>query len=181
MIQTSTAERPIDAPPSNYYRQPFLASHKAVAACTREFVRLCREVLDGVEALPGATPEEKAVVRQSPDRCIVQLGPVALTLAWLRGTHDSVAMGELLVIVWRGSVAPRTKHQPERRVTGPVPLAATSLWEQVLTPMAESEASWAWQPRGTEVAGCSSSELATRCVGRLSVAYLEGREVPPSQ
>lgn len=180
MIQTSAAERPIDAPPSNYYRQPFLASHKAVAACTREFVRLCREVLDGVQALPSATPEEKAVIRQSPDRCIVQLGPVALTVAWLRGTHDSVAMGELLVIVWRGSVAPRTKHQPERRATGPAPLAATSLWEEVLTPVAENEASWGWQPRGTESGQCSSSELATRCLERLNAAYVEGREPLPS-
>jgi hypothetical protein len=176
MIQTSSAERPIDAPTNNYFRQPFLGSHKALAACTREFVRLSREIVDGVEGLPSAAAEEKAVIRQSPDRCIVQLGPVALTLAWLRSTHDSVAMGELLVIVWRGSVAPRTKHQPERPVKGPAPLAATALWEQVLTPAGDSEASWAWQPRGSEVGGCSSSELAARCVEQLRVAYLDGRE-----
>jgi hypothetical protein len=175
MIQTASAERAVDAPPNNYYRQPFLASHKAVAACTREFVRLCREALDGIAALTGAAADEKAVVRQSPDRCIVQLGPVALTLAWLRGTHDSVEMGELLVIVWRGAVAPRTKHQPERPVTGPAPLAATALWEQVLAAVGDSEASWGWQPRGTELEPCSSSELAARCVERLSVAYSESQ------
>src|SRR5687768_12020936 len=177
MMRTESAERPIDAPQSNYYRQPFLTSHKALAACAREFARLSREVVDGVAALPGTPAEEKAVVRQSPDRCIVQLGPVALTLAWLRSTHDSVATGELLVIAWRGAVAPRTKnHQPERPVTGPAPLAATALWEQVLTPVGDSEASWAWQPRGTEVGQCSSSELAARCVEQLRVAYEEGRE-----
>jgi hypothetical protein len=176
MIGSSSAEHPGDARQNNYYRQPFLASHKALAACTREFVRLSREVLDGVAALASPTAEEKAVVRQSPERCIIQLGPVALTLAWLRSTHDSVATGELLVIVWRGAVAPRTRHQPERPVTGPAPLAATALWEQVLTAVGDSEASWAWQPRGAEVGQCSSSELATRCVERLRVAYLETRE-----
>jgi hypothetical protein len=176
MIPTSSAERSAEPPHNNYFRQPFLGSHKAVAACSREFVRLSREVLEGVSALPGAAADEKAVVRQSPDRCIVQLGPVALTLGWLRSTHDSVATGELLVIVWRGAVAPRTRHQPERPVTGPAPLAATALWEQVLTPVGDSEASWAWQPRGTEVGRCSSSELALRCVEQLRVAYVESHE-----
>lgn len=176
MFGSSPAEQPADAPHSAFYRQPFLASHKAVAACTREFVRLGREVVDGVAALPGPAAEEKAVIRQSPERCIVQLGPVALTLAWLRSTHDSIAMGELLVIVWRGSVAPRTKHQPERPVAGPAPLGATPLWEQVLTPAGDSEATWAWQARATDVGRCSSSQLATRCVEQLHVAYLESRE-----
>jgi hypothetical protein len=172
MIATSFAERRVDAGTNNYQR-PFLASHKAVAACAREFVRLSREIVDGVAALPAAMAEEKAVVRQSPERCIVQLGPVALTLAWLRSTNDSIATGELLVIVWRGAVAPRTRHQPERPVTGPAPLAATALWEQVLTPVADSEASWTWQPRGSEIGQCSSSELALRCVDQLGVAYQE--------
>lgn len=178
MIGSPSAEHAADARQNNnYYRQPFLASHKALAACTREFVRLSREVADGVAALPGATAEEKAVVRQSPDRCIVQLGPVAVTLAWLRSTHDSVARGELLVIVWRGAVAPRARHhQPERPVTGPAPLAATPLWEQVLTAVGDSEASWGWEPRGTEMGRCSSSELAARCVEQVRVAYLDSRE-----
>jgi hypothetical protein len=176
MFGNSPAENPANGLHDTFYRQPFLASHKAVAACTREFVRLGREVLDGVAALPGAAAEEKAVVRQSPERCILQLGPVALTLAWLRSTHDSVAMGELLVIVWRGAVAPRTKHQPERPVAGPAPLGATPLWEQVLTPVGDSEATWAWQPRGTEIGRCSSSVLAARCVEQLQAAYLESRE-----
>ena len=159
-----------------YSRQPFLATHRALAACVREFGRLSDEVVEGVLALPHANGEHKATARQSPGRCIVQLGPVALTIAWLRGAHDSVATGELLVIVWRGAVAPRQHGQPERPLVGRAPLAATPLWEQVLTAVADSEASWAWQPRDTGVAGCSSTELAARCVERLRVAYLETGE-----
>jgi hypothetical protein len=103
----------------------------------------------------------------------VQLGPVALTLAWLRSSHDSVAAGELLVIVWRGVVAPRMRHEPERPATRPAPLPATPLWEQVLTVIADSEETWAWQPHDTKIKPCSSTELAARCVERLRVAYLE--------
>ena len=45
------------------------------------------------------------VVRRSPARCLVQLGPVALTVAWLQRAQGTVADGELLVVVWRGEVA----------------------------------------------------------------------------
>jgi hypothetical protein len=159
-----------------YSRQPFLSTHRAVAACAREFGRLSDEVVEGVTALPSANPEHKATARQSPGRCIVQLGPVALTIAWLRGTHDSIVTGELLVIVWRGSVAPRQQHHPERPVAGRAPLPATPLWEQVLTPLADNEASWIWQSRDPEVGACSSTQLATRCVERLRVAYGETGE-----
>ena len=173
MFGSSSAHRLVDDRPGRH-GHPFLASHRAFAACTREFARLSDEVSRLVATLAGATAEEKATVRRSPDRCIVQLGPVALTIAWLRGNHDSVAAGELLVIVWRGAVAPRTRHEPERPAAGPAPLGATPLWEQVLTAVGDSEEAWAWQPHGAdEIAGCSSNDLAVRCVGRLRAAYLE--------
>jgi hypothetical protein len=171
----SSARRLIDDR-YDHERQPFLASHRALAACTREFARLSDEVLHGLAESPGANVEDRVVVRRSPDRCIVQLGPVALTMAWLRNAHDSVATGELLVIVWRGVVAPRQRYEPERPLRGPAPLGATLLWQEVLAAVAESEASWGWQPLDTEVGPCSSTELAARCVQRLRVAYLEGRD-----
>jgi hypothetical protein len=157
--------------------QPFLASHRALGVCTRELARLADEVVRGVAALSGAGPAEVATVRRSPDRCIVQLGPVALTIAWLRGNHDAVAAGELLVIVWRGAVAPRTRLQPERPAMGPPPLGATPLWEQVLIAVGDSEETWGWQAHDEPIGRCSSAELAARCVGRLRAAYRE-REVP---
>ena len=177
MFGSSSAQRLADDRPGRY-GQPFLASHRAFAACTRELGRLSDEVLRLVAALGDAAPEEKATVRRSPDRCIVQLGPVALTIGWLRGSHAAVAAGELLVIVWRGAVAPRTRHQPERPAAGPAPLGATPLWEQVLTAAGDNEETWAWEPHDNNGTGrCTSPELAARCVGRLRAAYLE-REVP---
>jgi hypothetical protein len=146
--------------------------------CTRELARLSDEVVRGVAALSGTPVEHKAVVRQWPDRCIVQLGPVALTLAWLRSSHDSVATGELLAIVWRGAVAPRRTYAPERPDKRPAPLPATALWEQVLTAVGDSEAEWRWQPHHAAAGRCSSTELAASCVERLRVAYLESGEPP---
>ena len=146
--------------------------------CTRELARLSDDIVRGVAALSGTTVEHKAVVRQWPDRCIVQLGPVALTLAWLRSSHDSVATGELLAIVWRGAVAPRRTYEPERPDKRPAPLPATPLWEQVLTAVGDSEASWGWLPHHAAAGRCSSTELAASCVERLRVAYLESGESP---
>jgi hypothetical protein len=162
------------------YRQSFLDSHRALSACARELTRLTEEIAVGVEALSDVAVDHKAVVRQSPDRCIVQLGPVALTLAWLRGGLESVAAGELLVIVWRGAVAPRTQHQPERPSARRLPLPATPLWEQVLTAVADNESSWGWQSIRADVGPYSSSELAARCVERLRAAYVASGDAEPS-
>jgi hypothetical protein len=179
MAERSSADRHVDGRRGDR-GEAFLASHRALAACSRELARLTDEVLLGVEALPEAAAQKEPTVRRSPDRCIVQFGPVALTLAWLRSSLDSVASGELLVMVWRGVVAPRQKHQPERPPRGPAPIGATLLWEQVLTAVAESETSWAWQPREADVGPCSSTELATRCVERLRAAYLESGIAAPT-
>src|SRR3712207_5583806 len=81
-------------------RPGFLASHRALAVCTREVSKLSDAIVDGVEALAARGLVEKPVAKVSPGRTIIQLGPVALTIAWLRSTLDTVADGQLLAIVW---------------------------------------------------------------------------------
>jgi hypothetical protein len=147
----------------------FLSSHRAVAACAREFTRLADDVIERVSALAAALGADKAVVRQSPARCIVQLGPVALTLTWLRKTLDSVADGELLVIGWQGAVAPRALATPERGLLR-TPSPATALWEDLLVAVADNEASWLWRRSGASN-GFQSSTLAEDWVDRLRLAY----------
>ena len=165
-------------------RPSFIGSHRALAGCTREFVRLTNEVAVGLTALHVAGELEKALVVQSPGRCIVQLGPVALTIAWLRSRLDVVADGELLVVVWHGNVAPPAARFRERVMKGPTSPAASgptaeSLWEEVFTVRAESEQSWQWQPSKASIAAdaastsYSSPELAARSVERLRVAYAQ--------
>ena len=159
-------------------QQSFLASHRAVAACQRELGRLADRLTEQLAepSLTDALTDDDAtpVVRLSPDRCIVQLGPVALSLGWLKGSTDPIAGGELLVILWRGAVASRAPHVPERRGADREP-SATPLWERVLVPVAEDEATWRWQTQGGDSSRCSSPELALHCTERLREAYLQSR------
>lgn len=164
-------------------RPSFVASHRALAVCTREFGRLANEVTLGLTALHVAGELEKAIVVQSPGRCMVQVGPVALTMTWLRSRLDVVADGELLVVVWHGAVAPPAARFRERVLKGPTATGAgptaEALWEEVLTVDADSEESWRWQPTGASAApdvprtSYTSTMLAARGVERLRLAYAE--------
>lgn len=155
-------------------RERFLGSHRALAACAREFTRLASSVTSRVELLRSQTGDGKPTIKLSPERCIVQLGPVALTVAWLRATLDSVADGRLLVIVWDGTVATRPASSPERLAApnGP-PRTASPVWEEVLVAAATGEGSWRWEVENDATRGYDSPELADRCVERLREALEE--------
>lgn len=170
MTASSLAERLANRDDSPDPRS-FLASHRAATACKHELEQLTDAVQRDLAALPRAEEEPQPVVRLSPGRCIVQLGPVALTLAWLRGANDSVADGELMVIVWRGAVATRGAVQPERPHAQRAP-SATALWEDVFVAVADNEASWTWQSRDAAAPGCTSLALAADCVERLYRAHV---------
>ena len=103
------AERRADAR-IDEVRTNFITSHRATAACARELARLHDAIADGLEtwgvgtasAGDDASLADAPVVRRTPARCLVQVGPVALTVAWLQRAQGTVADGELLVVVWRG-------------------------------------------------------------------------------
>jgi hypothetical protein len=102
----------------------------------------------------------------------VQVGPVALTFAWLRGTADDIGSGELLVIVWHGIAAPRRNHQFERVLRTPIPQTAAELWEQVFQPGTVGPDRWQWRTRDEEPTGeFTAPTLAAHCVGQLRDAY----------
>jgi hypothetical protein len=173
---TSTAAR--DGHP------PYLTSHRATAACARELSRLHDAIAEDLDAWRSslADPADGAngrvpdapVIRRSPARCLVQLGPVALTVAWLQRAQGTAADGELLVVVWHGAVASHTPSGFERARDRVGPRSAVALWEIVLTVAGDRETGLAWTP---SPAGAddpmSSSALARRCVERLGAAYLE--------
>lgn len=162
-------------------RPSFLASHRALSICTRQLNQLADSVVRSVAALSNAGVVQKSKERLSPGRYIVQLGPVALTIAWLCRSMDSVADGDLLVIVWRGAVAPRGEHLPERMTKQHAPIAVTALWEEVFVAAGTDEATWGWQPKSAGAGSFSSVELAEHCVERLRAAYeacrIEGEAV----
>ena len=153
----------------------YTSSFRANAACARELARLYDEIaesLTDVHIAADAKITEEPVVRRSPARCLVQLGPVALTVAWLQRAQGTVADGELLVVVWRGEVAVRTPQGFERAHQHSGATSATALWETVLTVSAQSETQWGWAPAAGGEA-VSSAALARRCVDRLRAAHAE--------
>jgi hypothetical protein len=81
-----------------------------------------------------------------------------------------VADGELLVILWRGTVAPSQRHRPERS-EGASPSPASALWEVVFTAEATCEADWMWRSREVVAERYSSSHLAGLIVDRLRIAH----------
>lgn len=154
----------------------FTSSYRANAACARELARLHDEIeaaLAGTAVPADAKAPEEPVVRRSPARCLVQLGPVALTLAWLQRAQGTVADGELLVVVWRGEVAVRTPQGFERAHQRSGSSSATSLWESVLVVSAKNETEWGWVPAKGEGEALSSAALAHHCVERLRAAHTE--------
>jgi len=169
MTASNLAER-LTSSASHLSQDAFLSSHRANAACRRELDRLHAEVGRQLEELTAAGNAERVEVRASPDRWIVQLGPVALTIAWLLGARDAIAEGELLAIVWRGIPGQKRSQLPERLGVTPPP-SASALWEQVLVPVAPDEATWGWLERGAGTDVRSSADIAAQCVARLQTAY----------
>ena len=159
-------------------RPAFLATHRALAVCAREVARLVEAVRQGAVALTAHSAADKLDVRLAPDRCVVQLGPVALTVAWLRSTLDTAERGELLVIVWRGNVARRGAYrEPERQLTSA--RTATATWEKTYVAAATDEATWRWLAAPELETGYSSDELAAQCVTRLRDEYDACRSALP--
>jgi hypothetical protein len=164
-----------DGPKLDAHAQ-YTGSYRANAACVRELARLHEEIvasLTDARVLADANVSAEPVVRRSPARCLVQLGPVALTVAWLQRAQGTVADGELLVVVWRGEVAVRTPQGFERAHQRSGASSATALWESVLVVSAKSEADWEWAPAGDKGDALSSAALAHLCVDHLRAAHAE--------
>jgi hypothetical protein len=150
-------------------RERFLTSHRAIAACAREFGRVAQEVAAQAGALRQELMiEEEPEIRLTPERCIVQVGPVALTIAWLRGPLDSLADGRLLIIAWRGTIARRRFSElPVRRSDSPAAETAKNVWEEVFVVSAENEAMWTWQCEADASRRYDSAALAARSIDQL--------------
>jgi hypothetical protein len=127
-------------------REDFLDSHRALAVCAREFDRLADDISKRVVDLEDEAKGLKAEVRRSPGRCIVQLGPVALTISWLRTRAETVSQGRLLIVEWNGTVG---ANGAQEYVNGVPTIAVTQtakvVRESVFIPDAMDEKSWTWR------------------------------------
>ena len=130
-------------------REDFLDSHRALAVCAREFDRLADDIAKRVLNLQDEAKGLKADVRRSPGRCIVQLGPVALTISWLRTRAETVSQGRLLIVEWNGTVGANGAQEYVNGVpTVAVTQTAKVVRETVFLPDASDEKSWTWRREG---------------------------------
>lgn len=130
-------------------REDFLDSHRALAVCAREFDRLADDIAKRVLNLQDEEKGLKCDVRRSPGRCIVQLGPVALTISWLRTRAETVSQGRLLIVEWNGTVGANGAQEYVNGVpTVAVTQTAKVVRETVFLPDASDEKSWTWRREG---------------------------------
>jgi hypothetical protein len=150
----------------------FLGSSRAVAVCAREFERLA----DGIAkraATIGDKAGTKAEVQRMPDRCIVQLGPVALSVSWIRERVDTVATGRLMIAEWNGTVVRPAQRPPENVTRSAVQGPATLMRENILRADATGEPDWIWRREATADLGYASRDLAAKCVESLLLSLQE--------
>ena len=147
-----------------HYGQPFLSTPRALSAAAREFVRLGDSLADGVASGFTDAVDVQSTVRRSPERCIIQVGDAAVTVAWICSRRDP-ADGELLIIHWRGIVAPSIKQQFER--ARELTLTATPVCETVYLADATCEADWMWRSREEPEQRYTSPSLAAHVIERL--------------
>jgi hypothetical protein len=156
-------------------RTAFLSSHRAQSVGVREFTRFTDTLVAHAKRIATQNAMAAPVLRMAPERCIIQLGPVALTAAHIRTGNDVPPGGQLLCIIWKGTIAPRGEHIPERLGARHVPVPPVSVWEESLSVSADNESSWHWHPRGLEREGYTSTELAERCIVQLEQAFEKNR------
>jgi hypothetical protein len=150
----------------------FLGSSRAVAVCAREFERLA----DTIAKRATSAAEKvgaKAEVQRMPDRCLVQMGPVALSVSWVRERVDTVATGRLMIAEWQGTVvrAPRPADMQTTTTVNHGP--ATLVRENILRADATGEPDWLWRGEPSADLGYVSRDLAARCVESLVLSLQE--------
>lgn len=91
-----------------------------------------------------------------PHGCILQSALGAVTVSWFPAV--GVALGELQVITWRGTVS---RPGSAQRAT----VGAEAVWREVLVPVQASDAQWQWRADDGAVYG--GTALVERCQAML--------------
>jgi hypothetical protein len=161
-------------------REAFLDSARAGSVLTRELDRLIDRIVERMAVIDDDPLLPDSEIRRTPGRLIVQLGPVALTVSWIRGADNSIASGRLMVVEWLGTVARGATRVPERIAATNAGHTARVQAEDILAPEATSEADWTWCREAARTERSHSVDLAERCVSSLHAALIRATATPPS-
>jgi hypothetical protein len=146
------------------YEAPHSAAKEALAA-QREMNAVITEIETRIKAVPEPSADVKFRVRRSPDRCVVQVGDVGLSVSWLHG-GTNITEGTLLVLEWNGTVTlPGERAEPNRRATV-VGEHALHL-EAAPSVVRGGPTAWNWWSDGAPLRKYSSRDLAALCVRQL--------------
>jgi hypothetical protein len=155
--------RPVVAPPEPVVMRPawseghqtFMSQPRAQTALKREFEMLTTELAERVKFESDRLGDNQVEMHCAPQRLVVQLGPVGLSMSWVAGRSGNLADGRLLVIEWDGAIT----HK--RHIGGAKTASPTR--EQLYRAEAKGPDDWCWRPETGEGSSYSSRNLAGQC------------------
>jgi hypothetical protein len=153
---------PTDATASRWSSSP---TSKARTAVQRHVTLLLDElaperVLKRVDHLKGPVEQHR-----TPSGCVLQAASSAVSVSWFGDPGEGSPLGELHVIVWRGTVARRGVARPGK--------GATIIADVVLRPIEPPEGDLVWLSKDSEK--YSTSSLAAKCLALLEEQVSSGR------
>ena len=110
-------------------------------------------VLKRVDQLPGPVEQHR-----TPTGCVLQAAAAAVSVSWFADAGGDAPLGELHIVVWRGTVTRRGVPRSRK--------GATTLAELVLRPIEPPADDCLWQaPDGTRY---DTTSLAAKCLALLA-------------
>ena len=131
---------------------------KARTAVQRSVTALLDElaperVLKRVDQLPGPVEQHR-----TPTGCVLQAAAAAISVSWFADAGRDAPLGELHIVVWRGTVTRRGVPRSRK--------GATTLAELVLRPIEPPADDCLWQT--TDGTRYDTTSLAAKCLALLA-------------
>ena len=154
----NSLESPI---PSAWVQPP---SAKAKNAVQRSVTALLDElaperVVKRTEQIVGPVEQNR-----TPNGCVLQASTAAISLSWFAAASTEAVLGELHILVWRGSVTQRGVNQSRR--------GATMVEEMVVRPIEPPADGFVW--KAIDGTLYNTATLATKCLAMLAAQEVRG-------
>lgn len=162
-----SAVAPVKVGPIWNEAQPYMAQPRAQTALRRELDTLTTELASRVKTVQADSGDEHVSLHSTPQRVVLQLGSVGLSLSWVASRTGNLADGRLLVIEWEGAVA-------HSRGMGGLKTASPTR-ERVFRPEAKGPDDWCWRADDGAASGSaySSRNLAGQYFSSAALAGVE--------
>ena len=145
-----------------------LTATRASHLSTKEFERLTKLIEVAVAELGSQVEDLTCSVRNTPGRCIAQVGNAALTVSWVRTIRDESAGARLMVLEWDGKIEQHHDIIPERTLYRPAPRRTAQLVsETAFTVDADGDDHWFWRKTDDKRTQFESERLAATFIKSL--------------